>query len=204
LLRSATLSAISPACAAALTACSGPGTYVDLRTEPEIERDGEPAALWSTGWTWHRAPVRDKTPGDAGDTATDSLRRYQAALPRYLEVAREVAALLATGPVLVACSLGKDRTGLVVALVLTALSVERAWILRDFSASNDQFPAARRLLPPRWRDDRVPIGRVDAGVCAAVLRSLGTGSGLPVPAEDIVRQLFSATGHEEEVACAHS
>lgn len=191
LLRSATLAAISPAAAEELTARAGTGTYVDLRTDAEIDRDGLPDALLATGWAWHRIPVRDKVPGYEGDTSADALRRYVRALPQYIEAAAEVGGLLGDRPVLVSCSLGKDRTGLVVAIVLAWLTVERAGILADFAKSNDHFPKALAVLPPRWRAPKVAVARVDPQVCGSVLKSLRGTSGLPAVPADVVDRLFT-------------
>lgn len=169
LLRSATLAGLAPESAGALTTLTGAGTYVDLRTDEEIERDGAPHSMRAAGWHWLREPLRDRAEADGGDTDDDCLRRYRAALSRYLAIADQVLGLLNDKPVLVGCSLGKDRTGLVIALVLSRLGVQRANILADFAASNASLAARRHLLPARWQDPTVPVNRVNAQVCAAML-----------------------------------
>ncbi|MEE1782940.1 tyrosine-protein phosphatase [Streptomyces sp. SP17BM10] len=172
LLRSSALSALAPAGAEELTRLLGPGGYVDLRTDREIERDGGPGHLLARGWTWHRLPVRDRAPGDHGDTPDDQLRRHLATLPRYLATAERVARLLpAAGPVIVGCSLGKDRTGIVVAVLLRALGVGGPAIVDDFALSNDHLAAGRHHLPPRWRD-AATVNAAPGRVCAAVLDAL--------------------------------
>jgi rhodanese-related sulfurtransferase len=174
LMRSATLCALPGPAAAALEAATGPGVYLDLRTEAEIDRDGAPDALIAAGWTWRRVPMQDKKPGDLSDAAEDCLRRYRAELLGYLAIARQAVGLLAERPVLVACSLGKDRTGLVIALLLRWLGVCRADIVADFVQSNRELAAGRHLLPPRWRDEAVPISRVVGWVCTEILDTLDT------------------------------
>jgi protein-tyrosine phosphatase len=55
-------------------------------------------------------------------------------------VLRQVMELLASperSPVLIHCQAGKDRTGIIVALVLLAMGVERQLIISDFMKSND-------------------------------------------------------------------
>ncbi|MFF3109033.1 tyrosine-protein phosphatase [Kitasatospora sp. NPDC057904] len=172
LLRSSALSALSPAGAEALTGLLGPGACVDLRTDPEVDRDGGPDHLLALGWTWHRLPVRDRAPGDHGDTPEDQLRRHLGTLPRYLEATERVARLLpAAGPVIIGCSLGKDRTGVVVAVLLRALGVDRPAIVDDFALSNHQLAAGRHHLPARWRE-AATVNEAPARVCTAVLDRL--------------------------------
>ena len=55
-------------------------------------------------------------------------------------VLRQIMEILASperSPVLIHCQAGKDRTGIVVALVLLAMGVERRLIINDFMKSND-------------------------------------------------------------------
>ena len=172
LLRSAALSGLPPATVDALAATLGEATYVDLRTDLEVERDGEPDGLLARGWRWHRIPLQDKQPGDAADRPRDVLRRYRVALPRYLDTARQTAGLLCQGPVVVGCNLGKDRTGLVVALLLRWLGVRHTEIVEDFTLSNACLSAGRGLLAPRWRATHEMITPVSGGLCAAMLRSV--------------------------------
>jgi len=57
-------------------------------------------------------------------------------------------------PLLIHCEAGKDRSGLAAALILTALGVPRAQVMRDYELSNryvtvtelEQNPADRALL----------------------------------------------------------
>jgi protein-tyrosine phosphatase len=182
LLRSASLAHLSPGGVAALTALLGPAVYADLRTDEEVDRDGAPDALVAAGWHWLRIPVRDKPPGRP-DGDQDPPARYRAAMPRYLTAADEVATA-ATGavagemadvrrPVVLGCSLGKDRTGLVAALLLARLGVAAADIGADFELSNPNLAAQRHLLPARWRDPAARIAVVSAGPCLAALAGLG-------------------------------
>ncbi|NUR92105.1 MAG: tyrosine-protein phosphatase [Nonomuraea sp.] len=58
-----------------------------------------------------------------------------------------VVAELADGlPALVHCAAGKDRTGIVVALVLDLLGVDHETIVRDYARSADHLPAVARML----------------------------------------------------------
>ncbi|HET8662496.1 MAG TPA: tyrosine-protein phosphatase [Micromonosporaceae bacterium] len=168
-------SALSTLDDAALDLLAGelPGAvYVDLRTDAEVARDGAPDGLCARGWRWRRMPVQDKEPGDTSDLAEDMLRRQEAALPRCLEVARAVAELLRGSPVALGCTLGKDRTGLVVLVLLRWLGVHREDIVEDFMLSNTCLPGQRHLLPPSWSDPDRPITPVLTLACTAMLDAL--------------------------------
>lgn len=191
LLRSSALAVLTPAGAQALTALHGPGSYADLRTDHEIDRDKGPDQLLAHGWTWHRLPVRDRAPGDTGDTPEDQLRRHRDALPQYLERTEQVARLLPTAhPVIVGCSLGKDRTGLVVALLLRALGVSRTAIAADFALSNPLLAAGRHHLPARWRE-RTTVHEAPGWVCTGFLDHADTLHDHPA-LERITRTLDAA------------
>lgn len=70
-------------------------------------------------------------------------------------VARAVAALAGDGPVLVHCTAGKDRTGIVIALALDLLGVERDTIVSDYAASGANLARLtegfrRARVEPPW------------------------------------------------------
>lgn len=127
--------------------------YVDLRTDAEIERHG-PLDL-PADWTYrHRSLyTRDlESPGGSD--------RFEELLERYRPIVLELAVELASANVVVACSLGKDRTGFVVAALLQLLDVAREAILADYTLSNEHLAY--------FRFDR-PYTLVDADSCAAWL-----------------------------------
>lgn len=65
-------------------------------------------------------------------------------------VLRQIMEFLVSGdgtPVLVHCQAGKDRTGIIIALILLALGVDRQLIREDFMKSNDELlPYFKKLL----------------------------------------------------------
>ncbi len=157
LLRSSALVGSAGRALDELTGLLGPATYVDLRTDREVDRDGGVPGLVARGWRWHRLPLRD-----------DDVPRTTA-LPRYAVAAEGVAEVLGDGPVVVACSLGKDRTGMVDAPLLHWLGVPAGLVAEDFAASNAHLAAGRHLLPERWRRTTAGITPVTAADCAAAL-----------------------------------
>jgi hypothetical protein len=167
LLRSAALVGLPPATLTAFLDTVGTGTYFDLRTDAEIERDGSPSALIDAGWRWERVSIDDGNSGEG--SVADIARRSISAIPKYLAAAERVTASLGPRPVLVACAAGKDRTGMVTAITLHRLGIRRAQILEDFTLSNSCLREGRALLPARWQNPDHHIHPVDATVCAVVL-----------------------------------
>lgn len=168
LLRTSALVSLSDEARRAVRDALPAAIYVDLRTDTDVRFDGEPTELVRDGWSWVRMPMQDRGPGE-GDGPQDALRRYRRALPRYLDLAAQVTSLLGDRPVVVGCSLGKDRTGLLMAILLTWAGVGRDDVVADFAYSNQALAGGRRLLPPRWHDPRTQITECSAAVCRTVL-----------------------------------
>jgi protein-tyrosine phosphatase len=94
------------------------------------------------GW----AALRDD-PSEAG--ALRAMTLNYAAMPAALhpQLAPLADALLDGGlPVLIHCTAGKDRTGVVTALALADAGVERSAIVADYAASADRYDALMRRL----------------------------------------------------------
>jgi protein-tyrosine phosphatase len=79
-------------------------------------------------------------PSDIADLYEGMLGRSQEPLAHALDL---IAGQVTEGPVLVHCAYGKDRAGLVVALVQSAVGVPAASIVADYERSH--APAERRL-----------------------------------------------------------
>lgn len=127
LLRSAALDALTPSGQHALRQL-GVRLVVDLRAAEErgAVNHGFPVA--------HHPIFEFSAPvtGSLEDVYTDLLRTRGAAL------AGAVAAIAdADGPVLVHCAVGKDRTGLVVALALLAAGLPEDDVVADYALSGD-------------------------------------------------------------------
>lgn len=138
-------------------AASGLTTIVDLRNADEIGRRAHhpevPSAV-TERFTVIRTPTEDPDDDefmrvcgpwlDHPRSYADNLRFYP---EKYAAVFRSIAR--SPGAVLVHCSGGKDRTGLIAALLLTMAGVERTAVLDDyaaaFRAANDHFVAHPHL-----------------------------------------------------------
>ena len=137
----------------------GVTTVVDLRSPAEVESEG-PGPLTRVGSVRHAYHSVLPEGGRATDVAAAALAsRRDGALARYSEDLRTgyylgyledrpdqvVAALRAIaqspGAALVHCAAGKDRTGVVVALALTAAGVRRDAVVADYVASAERMGA---------------------------------------------------------------
>ena len=114
-------------------------TVIDLRTDNEVDRGRFPHEEYPVAW--HHLPVLRRIWSDdelvAGASAAEFLR------DRYLDmlvhggdsIARAVELVAAGGPALFHCAAGKDRTGVVAAVVLGLLDVSHDDIAADYHAS---------------------------------------------------------------------
>lgn len=175
LLRSSVLAHLPRSTVDELTDLLGPCVYFDLRTDEELDRDGGAERLVAAGWCWQRIPIRDQPPGAE---RVDPLVRYRTAMPRYRAAADTIAATLVgqPRPGVLGCSLGKDRTGMVTAVLLHRLGVFADEIAADFELSNTSLAAQRHLLPSRWRDGEGEITPVSAEPCLATLAAPDSAS----------------------------
>jgi protein-tyrosine phosphatase len=130
-----------------------PRTVIDLRSVSEAATDHPLAGVGAL----IRIPLFDDgNPlrmggADRGD-AVGLTEMYQAIVrsagPALVEVVSEVARRPA--PVLVHCSAGKDRTGVVFALILSAVGVRREAIVADYLRTEANMPQVQRRLAKSW------------------------------------------------------
>jgi len=159
LLRGDNLQDLSPADVAHLVDDIGLTTVVDLRSTAERNAEG-PAPLQAVGSVRHvHLPVLPEQ-GSATDMAADALltredadrSRYPAdrVTGHYLGYLEDrpdqVVAAVRTiarseGPLLVHCAAGKDRTGVVVAIALSAVGVRPEAIVADYAATGERTGA---------------------------------------------------------------
>ncbi|GAA3300127.1 tyrosine-protein phosphatase [Dactylosporangium vinaceum] len=128
------------------------GLIVDLR-DP-AERADSPSDLRGVEATVVHAPVLAQPPAVflAADTSLDAF--YDHIVEERGHALAAVLRLLAASgptPVLVHCTSGKDRTGLVVALALALAGVDRAAVVADYAASEQHLPSAHvEAILARW------------------------------------------------------
>ena len=175
-------------------------TIVDLRTERELARTGRGPLESEDVAFRHLAVVKEGVAGEGTPDRTADGEAMAAPAPAgddlaerylwYLEVGRGalVEALTLMGadghyPLVFHCAAGKDRTGVLAALVLEILGVGRDDIVADYVITAERL----RFIMERWRTDpgfaermaKVPASRfsVEASTMHAFLDRLQAGFG---------------------------
>jgi protein-tyrosine phosphatase len=162
-------------------------TVVDLRAGHEVETYGH-GPLGAAGVVVHHMPIADETrpdrverPPDAPDPATLTLDAiYLIMLDRYAERFVGVLRMLAdpaTHPVVFHCAAGKDRTGIVAALLLSALGVDDDVVAADYALTSEHIEELLDRHHARAEADGKPMEVSDAFLAAevAVMRNLLVG-----------------------------
>lgn len=151
LLRSASLHYVTRADVAHLVETFGLSLVIDLRTVREIDRDG-PTAVAGAGVETVALtflPEQGRALPETGADTDPLLRAYLGYLvdrpANVVEAVRRLSAPQA-GPALVHCAAGKDRTGVLVAMILDAVGVERDAVIADYALSAERVEAMFR----RW------------------------------------------------------
>jgi len=133
-------------------------TIVDLRASREVKKRRRPvdnAVTLSMPLDFQQTTRERLKPylykKDSDEILADiSNQLYLDILDAAAPVLRQLIELLLTdgkAPLLIHCQAGKDRTGIMIALVLLSLGAGRESIVRDFLRSNDALlPYFRRLL----------------------------------------------------------
>ncbi len=131
-------------------------TFIDLRNERECSRDGNPRHLVKLGvnYVWLPFP-EDQTSLSSKivHTPADMLASYKELVRTANEQLIEFFSLLVhkdIEPVLYACTLGKDRTGVLTALLLQLLGIAPAEIAADFALSATLLKNDIDMLQSYW------------------------------------------------------
>ena len=122
------------------------GTYVDLRTKEEVERSGRPQALIAEGVEWVSLPLpgirRFVGPPSRLGRSARLAEAYLAILDQAPgSVGRVLRVLVEPRPggICFGCTAGKDRTGVVTALVLLAAGASRQQVVSDYALTTRFF-----------------------------------------------------------------
>ena len=144
MFRSDGLQALTPSDVALLRDDIGLTTVVDLRSTGELRADGG-GPLRETRITHHHLPLFD---GEAmrteGAPAVVTLADRYWLLAEYAKekIARVLTTLAASeGPAVYHCAAGKDRTGVVSAVVLGIIGVPAEIIVADYAATQENLDA---------------------------------------------------------------
>ncbi|GGL13365.1 tyrosine-protein phosphatase [Nocardia jinanensis] len=143
-----------------------PTTVIDLRSRAELAQEHP---LVRMGAAVHRFPLLDRLTESGAERAEPRLAQvYRRIVSGIGEVAGPLLGVLgrAPGPVLIHCTGGKDRTGVLVAVILGLLGVEAESIRADYRRSAVAMPALlerHRHGGNRYRPDvlGVPDSAID-------------------------------------------
>jgi protein-tyrosine phosphatase len=170
--RSDSLSRLSPGDVRHLVDELGIVTVVDLRAPHEVETYGH-GPLGSHGVAVHHLPIADETRSDHVERAADAPdparmtldEIYVLMLDRYAERFVRVLRALAderAHPIVFHCAAGKDRTGLVAALLLSVLGVDAETIAADYAVTAEHIDELLERHRAQSEAGGVPIEVSDA------------------------------------------
>ena len=130
-------------------------SYFDFRIDSEIERDGAPEALTRAGIRWERRPfdLNDEVfsalempaPNDWSELYQRGFARLRPAFTRVI-----VGLAAERAPVVIGCWAGKDRTGIVAALVLALLGVADETVAVEYGRTTDGLRAHEERFQFLW------------------------------------------------------
>ena len=189
LIRSDSLAHLNAVGREAMTAY-GVTTVLDLRSAGEAARTPSPFADGAAVRYVHRSLIDDRNMNNIGD-AQDMLERYLFIVNTRPQAFREVFEAIAEveGCILFHCFAGKDRTGLVAAMLLSLAGVAPEHIAADYGDTDvqlaKQYEAWIAEAPPEKRDQfreelRCPPERI-LGVLDHIERRWG---GVPAYLQD--------------------
>jgi protein-tyrosine phosphatase len=178
LFRSDTLQALTPDDLTALRDQIGLRAVVDLRLAREVADEGR-GLLGQLGEVRYvNAPLEmASTEGIAPDEVLNRLYLQCLASPTLAAAVARIAEH-AGEPTVFHCAAGKDRTGVVAAIVLSLLGVTEAAIVEDYLASAANMPrmVERFMSWPRYRDHLAAmpaaVYAVEPGPILHLLRAL--------------------------------
>lgn len=174
----------------------GVSHVVDLRSQEE--RVAAPNAVGGLPATTHHLPVfAGAAPVSA---ATEGITRvYEQIVDErgsaLVDAVRTIAGSREEEAVVVHCTAGKDRTGLVVALTLSLVGVARESVVADYAATEENLRGA-------WADEMVGAVRARGIDPSPALLELLTASPAPVM-EATLERMAGRHGSIQDYAFAH-
>ena len=148
----------------------GVATVIDLRTTTELRGGRFPTEDIPVGF--HHLPLLDAVPDPArfekapGFLATQYQEMVDEAADQIVQVL-SVVALGEDRPVIVHCTAGKDRTGVLIAVLLGVLGVPDDTIVGDYALSARAMSALQARLVERYPESRELIDSADELFSAA-------------------------------------
>jgi len=209
--RSDSLSRLSAGDVSRLVDDLGLVTVVDLRAGHEVETYGH-GPLGERGVVVHHLPIADETrpdrverPADAPDPSTMALDEIYGLMldryaPRFVGVLRALADEGAH-PIVFHCAAGKDRTGLVAALLLSLLGVDDETIAADYARTSEHIDELLERHRAQSEAEGSPVEVSDAFLRAEVDVMRRTLAGLR-DAHGSAEAYLEANGLEPEAIAA--
>ena len=142
LYRSDALQRVTPADVKRLRDAIGLSTLVDLRSSHEVAREGR-GLLESLPIAYHHLPFFDGPERDPGRSGLQNLAEIYLAMLRFARspIARALDALAASpGAAVFHCAAGKDRTGVLSAVILGVAGVGDDDIVEDYAYTRHALP----------------------------------------------------------------
>jgi len=129
---------------------------VDLRDDAEVR--SEPSALTSVPTT--RVPLFLGSVGSFFEQDMDLAAMYRHLVDESAERLVEAVRVIAAGePTLVHCTVGKDRTGVTVALALSAVGADRDAVVADYALTASQLSEQRNRKVVQYLRANLPDAR---------------------------------------------
>jgi protein-tyrosine phosphatase len=150
LFRSDALHRLTPADLARLRGDLGIGTLVDLRSSHEVEAEGR-GPLAAPPVRYHHLPFFDGERRGAAASPSADLAELYFQMLRFAAkpIARALETLAASeAPAVFHCAAGKDRTGVLAAIVLSTLGVADEHVVEDYARTQ----AAMERVTARLRE----------------------------------------------------
>jgi protein-tyrosine phosphatase len=139
-------------------------TVVDLRSATELERgrfdvDAHPVAFHHFPFIEELPDAEefDKRPGLLGSQYQEILRDAGPQIIAVLEILARPDAL----PAVFHCTAGKDRTGVLSALVLSLLGVDEPTVVADYALSGEAMQRLRAKLILKYPEGRETLENID-------------------------------------------